>query len=713
VIILYDLIVIGAGAGGLSCALEGIKKGFKVLLVEKNKPGGECTWSGCIPSKSLINISKDIYTVKKYTTFSTDTEKVLLDIRKIIERVYSGETPKKLKELGIDYIAGEASLLSKSSIKVKDEIYEGKNIILSTGSSPLIPKIKGLKEVDFLTNENIFELKKFPKSITIIGAGAIGIELGQSLNRLGVNVRIIEKSNSILSKEHHYLTDVLYKRLNSEGIKFYLDSQVTEVKNDKFGTEITFLQGEDIKKIYSETLFLALGRSSNIAGLNLEDLGLIENNKLTVDDYLETNLNGIYAVGDVLGNHQFSHVANFQAVKLIKNLTSEKREKIDYSHLGWCTFSSPELATVGEINTSPPGGQTFTYTEEDLDRAKVRKNELFRLIATCDKSGYLVGASILGERAGEIICELQALKSNDLSLDSLSKVLHPYPTYNEIFRKLGRDVKRFLSKKRNYIIDTKILKSLREDYKFIDCRDLKDYKKRHIEGAISLTWEEVCDMTYDIKEPGWALIKDKLELERILNSKGLNSGDIFIIYTDSKNSVGEEARILWTLEFIGLKGYILDKGYDSLLEGNYSTSNTIPSPKEGNLILNTFCRNILITGEELMKNLNEYKILDARTPSEYRGEINYGESYKGRIPTSINIPHRSLYAADGNLKTIQEIEEIARLAGIKKTDSLVTYCTGGIRSSIVFYALREAGFNNIRNYDGSFADWTAKEFKVT
>src|SRR5690606_29590965 len=189
----YDIAVIGAGAAGLTASFTAAGFSKKVVLIDKNLPGGECTWSGCIPSKSLINIAEEVHHAKKYTPdLQVDTAKVLRDIKEIIQKVYDGESPEVLQESGIDFINGYAKFLDSHAVEVNGERVEAKKFILSTGSSPMVPPIDGLDQVDYLTNETIFTLESFPKTMTILGGGAIGVELSQALNRLGVKVTLVE-----------------------------------------------------------------------------------------------------------------------------------------------------------------------------------------------------------------------------------------------------------------------------------------------------------------------------------------------------------------------------------------------------------------------------------------------------------------------------------------------------------------------------------------
>lgn len=442
----YDVAVIGAGSGGLSAAYTA--KGFskKVVLIDKNKPGGECTWSGCIPSKALINISKEIHTAKKYAKFTVDTGEVLDKVRSVIKNVYEEENPEVLKKDGIDYINGFAKFIDKDILDVSGERIKANKIFISTGSSPLIPNIEGLNGINYLTNENIFTLEKLPENLIVLGGGAIGVELSQAVNRLGVKISLVEMMDSILYREEPEMVGMLEKKLENEGIDLYTSYKAVRVEEKDSMIYLTIVKDGKEKVIKGNKILLALGRTPNLNGLDLDKVGIKYNRKgIEVNELLQTSVKGIYAVGDVVGPYLFSHMANVQAITAVQNALLPLKKKIDYSNVAWCTFCEPELARAGVTEKEARekfGDSIRVYKHEysKLDRAKTKEDDEGIVKIICDKKGKVLGASILGSRAGEIISEIQTVKTFGINFGKLSKVIHPYPTYGEVLLKISKKV---------------------------------------------------------------------------------------------------------------------------------------------------------------------------------------------------------------------------------------------------------------------------------
>ncbi len=443
----YDIAIIGAGAAGLTAAFTGAGFSKSVVLIDKNLPGGECTWSGCIPSKSLINIAKEVQQAKKYTPdLEVDTSLILKDIQEVIQKVYAGETPEVLEESGIDFINGYATFIGPHLLEVNGERIEAKKVILSTGSSPMVPPIDGLKDVAYLTNETLFTQKTFPKTMTILGGGAIGVEISQALNRLGVKVTLVEKFERILPKDEEDLVLMIQQRLIDEGVTIHTGA--TAVKAQQKGSQISLTIEKDGKEmtISNEGLLVALGRQANVEGFGLEKAGVEYDSKsILVDDHMETSAKGVYAIGDVVGPYQLSHMANAQGITAVQNAILPINKKMDYEHVTWCTYTDPELGRSGlsEDEAREQYGDSIRVYEHDyahLDRANTKKDSIGKVKIILDKKGYILGASILGDRAGEIISQIQTIKSLHINLGKLAGVIHPYPTYSEVLVKIGKKV---------------------------------------------------------------------------------------------------------------------------------------------------------------------------------------------------------------------------------------------------------------------------------
>ncbi|ALS78725.1 mercuric reductase [Planococcus kocurii] len=443
----YDIAIIGAGAAGLTAAFTAAGFSKSVVLIDKNLPGGECTWSGCIPSKSLINIAKEVHHAKKYTpSLQVDTSVVLTDIQEVIQKVYAGESPEVLQQSGIDFMNSYAKFVGPHTLEVDGERIEAKKIILSTGSSPMVPPIDGLDNVSYLTNETIFKQKSFPKTMTILGGGAIGVELSQALNRIGVKVTLVEKFERILPKDEEELVLMIQQRLIDEGVIIHTGAtavraeqkdDIIDLKIEKNGSELT---------VSGEGLLVALGRQANVKGYGLETAGVeFDSKKIQVDDHLETTTKGIYAIGDVVGPYQLSHMANAQGITATQNAILPINRKMDYEHVTWCTYTDPELGRSGlseEEAREKYGDSIRVYEHQyaDLDRANTKKDSIGKVKIILDKKGYILGASILGDRAGEIISQIQTIKTLKINMGKLSGVIHPYPTYSEVLVKIGKKV---------------------------------------------------------------------------------------------------------------------------------------------------------------------------------------------------------------------------------------------------------------------------------
>ncbi len=437
---MYDLIVIGAGAGGLTCAYTARGFGKKVLLLDINLPGGTCTWTGCIPSKALINIANDIHVAKKYSYFDLDTSKIMEDVRGAIKTVYSHESPEVLEKDGIVFKKGESIKIGDNKTVVVDGIKFGtKHIVIATGTSPFIPPLLGLENIDFLTNKTLFQLEKLPKSMIILGGGAIGVEMAQALNRLGVKIALVESSQRILSRENEELSKILESVLEEEGVKIYSETAALSVEK---GKDNIFLKVESRGKkffIEGEKILISVGRTPNLKGLNLDNIGVkYTNSGLVTDSYLRTNIPNIYGVGDVVGPYQFSHMANYQGILAIKNMYLPIKKKVDYSNVTWCTFTSPELGSSGVSKVKRVDKKIYSYSREDSERTLTKLGDIFEMRVETNGKNEILEAKILANRGGELISSFQIAKTNKITLDKFALTTFPHPSYSEILGDLGK-----------------------------------------------------------------------------------------------------------------------------------------------------------------------------------------------------------------------------------------------------------------------------------
>lgn len=441
----FDLIVIGSGAAGLTAAFTALGFGKSVMIVEKDRPGGECTWSGCVPSKGLINRAKDVFTARKFAKFDIDTKTILQDVRAVSEAIYEHETPEVLEEAGAVFVQGEARFVGEHEISVGTDRYKAKKIIIATGSSPMVPPIPGLQDVPYLTNDNFFEQETLPESIIVLGAGAIGMELSQAMNRLGVKVTVVEMMPDVMFREEPSYAAKIRQRLADEGVDFHVGTKAVGVEKTDSGIRLKTEVDDRSGELEAQAILVALGRKANIDSLNLDAAGIKADRGIVVDAHLQTTAKGVYACGDVAGPYQLSHMANFQAKIAAMNAILPINRKANYEHVAWCTFTDPEFARAGmtEAEAREQYGDSVRVFEYDmaekLDRAKTKAGDMGH-IKLITRKGRVLGAHILGERAGELIAEVQVMKTLGIKFGKLQGVIHPYPTYADALRQLAQQV---------------------------------------------------------------------------------------------------------------------------------------------------------------------------------------------------------------------------------------------------------------------------------
>jgi pyruvate/2-oxoglutarate dehydrogenase complex dihydrolipoamide dehydrogenase (E3) component len=446
----YGLIVIGGGPAGIVAAKTARGMGKKVALVEKHKIGGDCTWYGCVPSKTLIrsasvaNLAKNLndYGLEFNGEFNLNTNKVLEHVRNIIQDVYKSERPEVFNELGIKVFFGSPEFIDNHQINLGSEKISAKNFIIATGSSPFIPPIEGLNTIPYLTNETIFDLERLPSSILLLGGGPISTELSQAFNRLGVDSTVVEMLDRILFREDKELAGILAEHLKKEGVKILIKTKAVKF-TEKDSKIVATVQNEtgSLKEIEADSVMVAVGRKPNVEGLRLENAGVNYTPKgIVADERLRTTAPNIYACGDIVGPYQFSHMAEYQALTATLNAFLPIKRKVDYHNVLWCTFTDPELAHAGltEEEARELYGSTikiYRYDYSRVDRAQADSSTIGRSKFICDKKGKLVGAHILGHLAGETMHEVQLLKSLNIPFTKIAPVIHAYPTYSDVVKR--------------------------------------------------------------------------------------------------------------------------------------------------------------------------------------------------------------------------------------------------------------------------------------
>ncbi len=444
----YDIVVIGGGGGGLTASKTAKGLGNKVAIIEKtDRLGGECTWTGCIPSKTIIKTAQVAWHAKHLDTYGLktngapilDTSNVMPYIRAIIQEDYQSHTPKKIEEAGIDVLFGNVRFIDNHTLDLDGRTITFSKAIITTGSSPFVPPIDGLDDVDWLTNENFFSLEDLPPSLLILGGGAIGCEMASALNRLGVTVSLIEMHDRLLPKEDEEVVALLTETMQKEGVKIYTGMKATRIAQENGATKMHVEdQKGNVQILSAEKLFFAVGRTPNIEGLDLDKIGVkITKKNIITDNTMRTSVKNIYAAGDVVGPYLFSHMAWYQGMIAARNATIPFfKAKIKYDTVAWVTFTAPELARVGltekEARERWGSIKVFTKPYHELDRAITDRttNGLAKYIL--NKKGRLVGAHIIGARAGEILDELVFANYHDIPFYQIGSIVHVYPTYSEM-----------------------------------------------------------------------------------------------------------------------------------------------------------------------------------------------------------------------------------------------------------------------------------------
>jgi pyruvate/2-oxoglutarate dehydrogenase complex dihydrolipoamide dehydrogenase (E3) component len=448
----YDLVVLGAGSGGISATNIGVSLGKRVALVEKRKIGGDCTWFGCVPSKALIKssqIAHQVEQLKKYGlqltgTSTVNTDQVMAHVRSVRQKVYQEERPEVFEEKGVNVLIGEPKFLDNNRIKVGDKVISSKAFIISTGSSPFVPSIEGLGEIPYLTNETIFDLDILPKSVVILGGGPIGIEMASALNRLGVDITVLQRREHILPREDPELVEILTQRLEEEGIKILTKTNAVKFSQEGTKIAVTIQRTEKATdQIKSDSILVAVGRTPNVAGLDLEKAGVEYSPKgIVTNGKLQTTAKNIYAIGDVLGGYKFSHVAEYHASIAVPNaiLPLPVKRKVNYTNVLWATFTDPEFARAGYTEAEARekyghGVLVYRYHYDQVDRAKTDLAQIGMSKFVCTKKGKLLGIHILGERAAELLHEAQLAKTLKVSFAKISTMIHVYPTYGDVVKR--------------------------------------------------------------------------------------------------------------------------------------------------------------------------------------------------------------------------------------------------------------------------------------
>ncbi|MEH6835803.1 MULTISPECIES: dihydrolipoyl dehydrogenase family protein [Falsihalocynthiibacter] len=440
-----DICVIGGGSGGLSVASGAVQMGARVVLVEGHKMGGDCLNYGCVPSKALIAAGKAAHAQTSGARFGVTPVQPQINyaaakdfVHSVISTIEPNDSVERFEGLGVTVLSEFGEFISPTELQVGDTIIKARRFVIATGSSPLVPPIPGLDTVPYLTNESLFDLRDQPEHLLVIGGGPIGLEMAQAHARLGSKVTVIEGANA-LGKDDPELAEIALKNLRAEGIIIEENALVSEVSGKAGALEVTAKDGRVFKGSH---LLMAVGRKVNIERLNLEKAGVeTTRSGVTVDAQLKSSNRKIYAIGDVSGGLQFTHVAGYHAGVVIKSALFGLPSKAKNNHLPWATYIDPELAQVGlsEAQAREKYGDRvtvirFPYSENDRAITEAKTEGLVKVMVVKSRP---VGASIVGAQAGVLIGTWAMAIANNLKMGAIAATVLPYPTLGEVNKRVA------------------------------------------------------------------------------------------------------------------------------------------------------------------------------------------------------------------------------------------------------------------------------------
>jgi len=447
---LRDLVVIGGGAGGLVVASVAAQLGLDVVLINKEDAmGGDCLHYGCVPSKALLKSASVAHIIREANRWGVNAAEPEIDmqdvnqaIKKAIDTIQVHDSRERFEALGCEVITGEARFTAADQVAVGNQKINAKRFVVATGSYAWVPPIKGLQQVGYLTNEDMFSLPVLPKSMIVLGGGPIGVEMAQAYCRLGTKVTVVELAPRLLFRMDEESSEILAAVLTAEGVSIVLDNEVVEV------TEHDDLEQGNIKQVtlkdgtilQAEALLVAIGRRPVVEPLNLEKANVeFDAGGIKVDRKMRTSNKKIYACGDVTGEMPLTHVAELQAGIIIANMIFKMPKKINYDVIPAVVYTEPEVAQVGisvEQCNKLPKGEVYQFEVDQLDRAVTDNNKTGIAKILTDK-GRIVGAHIIAPHAGELIHELALAVQEKMKVSKVTSLVHAYPSYSQLNKRLA------------------------------------------------------------------------------------------------------------------------------------------------------------------------------------------------------------------------------------------------------------------------------------
>ena len=446
----YDLVIVGMGSGGMVAAEFAATLDLRVAVVERGRVGGDCLWTGCVPSKALLASGKVAHHMRTAADFGIEPVEPVVDRAKVWARIrsvqaqiaQSDDNPDRFRDLGLDLVAGHGRLVGPNTVEVDGERrLETRFVMLCTGSRPAVPPIEGLAEAGYVTSENLFELTDPPASFVNIGGGPIAVEMVQGFTRLGIPATLLQKGPRILPRDEPALVDLLVDKLRTEGVDLRLDVETQRVTVENGKKVVHGTENGRPSSWAADELLVAVGRKPNVENLGLEELGIETGPKgVVVDNRGRTSVETVYASGDIAGRYLFTHSAAYEGVRAVRDMFFPGRGKVVAS-VPWCTFTDPELAHAGmtEAEARAEHKSDVEVWRQDLihnDRARADGVPEGAVFVVTHKT-RIVGAHILAPAAGEMIHEFALAIEENVKLDELSQFMHVYPTVSTSIAQLA------------------------------------------------------------------------------------------------------------------------------------------------------------------------------------------------------------------------------------------------------------------------------------
>jgi len=443
-----DICIIGAGSGGLSVAAGAVQMGATVALVEKGEMGGDCLNTGCVPSKALLASGEKAQAVRDARCFGIQAAEPIVDwavvnrhVHQVIDSIAPNDSQKRFEELGVHVIRASGEFVDERTLQAGNITICARYFVIATGSSPFVPPIEGLDEVKYFTNENIFDNKEPVNHLVVIGGGPIGMEMAQAHRRLGAKVTVMEVAR-LLIKDDPELARIVIDHLRGEGITFYEGGRDLRFEKSEGGFAAYCATDEGNQCVHGSHLLISTGRRANVHGLNLKVAGVKYSLRgVDVDARLRTSNRRIFAIGDVTGPYQFTHMAAYQAGIVIRNILFKLPAKVDYSAVPWVTYTDPELAHVGmsEADAEDSGRSVrvlrWTFEENDRAQAERRTEGMIKVMAA--RNGRILGVDIVGLHAGELIQPWVLAVSQKMKIGAMAGMIAPYPTLSEASKRIA------------------------------------------------------------------------------------------------------------------------------------------------------------------------------------------------------------------------------------------------------------------------------------